>query len=118
MLTEGSGAGDKPSLLENLGTSLVVQWLKIPPLMQGDSGSIFGQETKILHVTGQLSPSASNTEPVCSGAHVPPLRPDTTKYIHKYQKKEKKTCAFRNNAALPELLAIVKKKKTYIYIHI
>ena len=38
------------------GTSLVVQWLRICLLMQGDTGSIPGLGTNSPHVTEQLSP--------------------------------------------------------------
>ena len=41
------------------------------PCNPGDSGSIPGQETKILHAKEQLSPCATITEPACSGTHGP-----------------------------------------------
>ena len=47
--------------------------VKNPPAMQGDTGSIPGQGTKIPHAAKQLSPHAATTEPAHSGAHVPQL---------------------------------------------
>ena len=59
----------------DLGTSLVVQWLRIhsrdfpggpvvknPPSSAGDAGSIRGQGTKIPHAVGQLGPCTTTTE--------------------------------------------------------
>ena len=56
-----------------LGTSLVVQWLRICLSVQGDMGSIPGRETKIQHAAAQLSPRAATTEPACSRACAPQL---------------------------------------------
>ena len=42
--------------------------VKNPPSNAEDVGSIFGQETKILHALGQLTPHSSTTEPVYSRA--------------------------------------------------
>ena len=42
--------------------------VKNPPSNVGNVGSIPGQETKIPHVVGQLSPHTTTTELVCSGA--------------------------------------------------
>ena len=39
--------------------------VKNPPSNAGDVGSIPGWGTKIPHATGQLSPSATSTEPMC-----------------------------------------------------
>ena len=39
----------------------------------GDAGSIPGRVTRIPHAAGHLSPSATITEPTCSGAQVPQL---------------------------------------------
>ena len=39
--------------------------VKNPPCNAGDTGSIPGQGTKILHIAGQLSPRASATELMC-----------------------------------------------------
>ena len=39
-----------------------------PPANAGDTGSILGLGTKIPHATGQLSPCATTTEPVCPTA--------------------------------------------------
>ena len=39
--------------------------VKNPPPNAGDTGSIPGQGTKILHATGQLSPHATTTETAC-----------------------------------------------------
>ena len=47
-------------------TSLV----KNLPSNAGDRGSIPGRGTKIPHAMGQLSLSATNTEPACSRAHM------------------------------------------------
>ena len=47
--------------------------VKNPPSNAGDVGSILGRGTKIEHAMGQLSPHATTTEPVCSGAHAPHL---------------------------------------------
>ena len=38
--------------------------VKNPPSNAGDAGSIPGRGTKISHAAGQLSSSATNTEPV------------------------------------------------------
>ena len=43
------------------------------PSNAGDAGSIPCRGTKIPHAVGQLSPCATTTEPVCSGAHAPQL---------------------------------------------
>ena len=48
----------------------MVQWLRILPTSAGDTGSIPGWGTKIPHATGQLSPCATITEPMHSGACV------------------------------------------------
>lgn len=42
--------------------------VKNPPSNAEDVGSIFGQETNILHALGQLTPHSSTTEPVYSRA--------------------------------------------------
>ena len=42
--------------------------VKNPPSNAGDAGSIPGQGTKIPHAAGQLSPSATTTEPAHSRA--------------------------------------------------
>ena len=39
--------------------------VKNPPSNAGDTGSIPGQRTKIPHASGQLSPPAATSEPVC-----------------------------------------------------
>ena len=39
--------------------------VKNPPYNAGDADSIPGQGTKIPHAAGQLSPSATTTEPEC-----------------------------------------------------
>ena len=39
--------------------------VKNPPSNAGNAGLIPGWGTKILHVTGQLSPCATTTEPAC-----------------------------------------------------
>ena len=44
------------------GTSLVVQWLKICLVIQGDMGSIPGWGTKIPHATEQLNLQAVTIE--------------------------------------------------------
>ena len=44
-----------------------------------DKDLIPGGETKIPHAVEQLSLRATTTEPTCSGAHVPQLRPDIAK---------------------------------------
>ena len=55
-----------PTRILPLGTSLVVQWLRIHLAMQGDdAGSIPGQGTKISHAAGQLSLRATAREPTC-----------------------------------------------------
>ena len=46
-----------------MGTSLVVQWLRICIANAKDTGSIPGQGTRIPHAMGQLSSSATATEP-------------------------------------------------------
>lgn len=38
--------------MRNAGTSLAVQWLRLHASKARDAGSIFGQGTKILYVTG------------------------------------------------------------------
>ena len=50
---------------DNVGTFLVVQWLRICLAMQGDLGLIPGWGTKIPHVAEQLSPHATTTNPMC-----------------------------------------------------
>ena len=59
-----------------LGTSLVVQGLRIRLPMQGTMGSIPGRGTKIPRATGQLNPCATSREPACRNyrAHVPQLQ--------------------------------------------
>ena len=47
--------------------------VKTTPSNVGDAGSIPGQETKIPHVAGQLSPHAATTEPMHFGVLVPQL---------------------------------------------
>ena len=47
--------------------------VKNPPSNVGDAGSIPGRGTKIPHASGQLSPHATTTEPVRSGARKPQL---------------------------------------------
>ena len=47
--------------------------VKNPPSNAWDVGSIPGQGTKIPHAMGQLSPRATTTEPMYSGARVPQL---------------------------------------------
>ena len=47
--------------------------VKNPSSNAGDTGLIPGQETKIPHAVGQLSPRAATTEPACSGARAPQL---------------------------------------------
>ena len=42
--------------------------IKNPPSNTGDTGSIPGQGTKILHAAGQPSLCATTTEPMCTGA--------------------------------------------------
>ena len=44
------------------------QVVKDPPSNAGDVDSVPGQETKIPHAAGQLSPHAATTEPACSRA--------------------------------------------------
>ena len=46
----------------NIGTSLLVQWLRILLANARDAGLIPGQETKIPHVVEQLSSCAGTTE--------------------------------------------------------
>ena len=77
-----------------------------PPSSTGDSGSIPGRGTKIPHASGQLSPCAATTEPVCSGARVPQLERSprattkipraTTKTRHSQRKKERKKEALKS----------------------
>ena len=50
--------------------------IKNPPSSAEDVGSIFGQETKILHATGPLTPHSSTTEPICCRAHVLQQKPE------------------------------------------
>ena len=45
--------------------------VKNPPSHAGNVGSIPGERTKIPYATGQLSPRATTTEPVPSGAQEP-----------------------------------------------
>ena len=47
--------------------------VKNTPSNVGDAGSIPGQETKIPHVAGQLSPHAATTEPMHFGVLVPQI---------------------------------------------
>ena len=53
--------------------------VKNPLSNAGDAGLIPGRGTKIPHGKGQLSPQATTSEPVCSGAHVLQHGPDTAK---------------------------------------
>ena len=48
----------------NFGTSLAVQWLRLPAPNAGGMGSIPGQGTKIQHAAEQLSPCTTTIEPV------------------------------------------------------
>ena len=57
--------GIKLCKMEEMGTSLVGQWLRIHLPMQGDMGSIPGWRTKIPHAEGQLSPHSTTREPTC-----------------------------------------------------
>ena len=57
---------------DNVGTFLVVQWLRICLAMQGDLGLIPGWGTKIPHATEQLSPCVATIEPTCSRLHATP----------------------------------------------
>ena len=52
-------------------TSLAAQWLRLCPSNAGDAGLIPGRGTKIPHAAEELSPRATTTEPVCSGALEP-----------------------------------------------
>ena len=49
------------------------------PSNAGNVDLIPGQGTKIPHATRQLSPHATTTEPTCSRAQVPQLRPSAAK---------------------------------------
>ena len=51
-----------------MGTSLVVQLLRIKIPVQRTQVPSLVRETKIPHVLGQLSPDATTIEPACSGA--------------------------------------------------
>ena len=51
-----------------VGTSLLVQWLRIRPPTAGDVSSIPARGTKIPHAARQLSPHATTTEPASSEA--------------------------------------------------
>ena len=57
--------GIKLCKMEEMGTSLVGQWLRIHLPMQGNMGSIPGWRTKIPHAEGQLSPHSTTREPTC-----------------------------------------------------
>ena len=48
--------------IQSCGTSLVVQWFKNMPSNAKDTGLIPGQEAKIPHATGQLSPCTAARE--------------------------------------------------------
>ena len=50
--------------------------VKNPPSNAEDVCSNFGQETKILHATGKLTPHSSTTEPVCCRAHALQQKPE------------------------------------------
>ena len=63
--------------------------VKNPPSNAGDEGSVPGRGTKIPHA-GQLSPCATTTEPIRSGARVPQLERSpcaATKTQHSQKKK-------------------------------
>ena len=49
--------------------------VKIPPCNTGDAGSIPGQGTKISHVVGQLSPSATTREEKSMCCNKDPAQP-------------------------------------------
>ena len=53
--------------------------VKNPLSNAGDTSLIPAWGTKIPHAKGQLSPQATTTEPVCSGAHVLQHGPDAAK---------------------------------------
>ena len=60
--------GTSPTMLKNLDFFLGFPGgpvVKSPPANPGDMGSIPGPGTKIPHAMGQLSPSATTTEPTC-----------------------------------------------------
>ena len=67
----------------NIGTSLVVQWIRILLANARDAGLIPGQETTIPHVVEQLSPHAGTTEPAHQPLETPVLQrnvpPDAAK---------------------------------------
>ena len=42
----------------------LVQWVRIHPAMQGDTGSISGPR-RFLHGAGQLSPCEATIKPIC-----------------------------------------------------
>ena len=58
--------------------------VKEPPSNAGDRGSIPGLATRITHVSGRLSSSATTTKPA------PQLRPDEAKEINNLKKKKKR----------------------------
>ena len=86
------GYMDKRTWLDFPGGPVV----KNTPSNAGDAGSIPGRGTKIPHAMGQLSPSATVTQPVCSAARVPQRKilHAATKIrcsqINKLKKKKKK----------------------------
>ena len=61
-----------------VGTSLVVQWLRLQASNAEDVGSIPSQGTKIPH-SGATKSHAATTEPPCPGACMLQMRPDTAK---------------------------------------
>ena len=76
--------------------------VKNMPPNAGGMGLIPGQETNIPHAVGQVSPHATTTGPMYSGAHAPQERPNATK--RKKKKKKKKKC-------LPSEVSWKEKKK-------
>ena len=67
-----------------------------PPSQAGDVGSIPGERTEIPYAAGQLSPRATTTEPVTSGAQEPQrekpvcYNKDPARLLPPTQKKRKK----------------------------
>ena len=64
--------------------------VETPPTNAGDAGSIPGQETKISHAMGQVSPFCATAEPVCSMICVPWQGPQAITTTPGNQKKKKK----------------------------
>ena len=60
----------KPHKQKSLGTSLVVQWLRLHPSNAGNVGSIPGRETKIPHATWHVQKKEKDSQVIHVYSHI------------------------------------------------